>query len=476
AFVFRRIQWSAEHRWRGGTGQATTRASIVADRETGEPRGHIDSKGLVDLDETWRAGWQVQYQSDESYRNLYKVRMDNDRNWLLTRPYVEGFGRRGYSMAETLSFQGQQVVTDGSKATVVVPHLVDSRVGAPGWQGSYWTNDADMLVYSRTRGAESRRLSSRTAWNLPLVTSDGQLFTVSTGLRLDGYDSNHLTQSNDDALRDSATTGRALPDASVQWSYPFSRRGDGLTQVIEPLGMLAVSPIGGNSYKIPNEDSIDFELDETNALRPNRLVGLDRVEGGLRGGYGLRWSAYPDRGGKVGIQLAQGWRRHIDDTFREGSGFTDNFSDYLGRVEISPTGNLSLSERFRLDKDSLSLNRHEATLSVGPEPLRASASYGYLSPSTLESGSLYGRRQYVTYGLSSAISQYIRSEASLNQDLEDNGGILSVRSRTFYDDECFGLALTFNRYFTTQAGLNSGFDANLSVVLKTLGQGSTGLF
>ncbi|SEH30896.1 LPS assembly protein LptD [Magnetospirillum fulvum] len=468
--TMQQLQLTAEHRWRGFSSEARTRASITADRNSGDTRGHIDSKGVVDLNETWRAGWQVQYQSDQSYRTLYKVRMDSDRPWLLTSPYVEGFGRRSYALAETMSFQGPQVIDDGNKSTVVLPHMVHHLVSQPGWGGSYWTADSDLLVYTRTRGTEAQRLSQRTAWTLPVITPDGQIFTLSTGLRGDGYNANRLSTGG------SGTTGRAIPDASVQWSYPFSRTSSSMSQVIEPVGMLAASPVGGNSSRIPNEDSIDFELDETNVLRPNRLVGLDRVEGGLRGGYGLRWTAYPRVGGKVGAQVAQGWRQHADSTFKEGSGFTDSFSDYLGRLEIVPTGLLTLSDRIRLDKDTLQIKRNEATLAVGPRALQGSVSYGYLSSNGTDSGVVYTRRQYVTYGLTTQASQYWHSYFALNEDLEKNGGILSVTSKTGYNDECFAIIFGFNRYFSTQEDVNSGYDAMLTIVLKTLGETSTSLF
>ncbi|CCG40272.1 Organic solvent tolerance protein OstA [Magnetospirillum molischianum DSM 120] len=468
--AMQQLQLSAEHRWRGVSGESRTRASITADRNTGDPRGHIDAKGLFDLDETWRAGWQVQYQSDQNYRNLYKVRMDNDRPWLLTSPYVEGFGRRSYALAETMSFQGPQVINDGNKATVVLPHISHSLVSQPGWNGSYWTVDSDMLVYTRTHGTEAQRLSQRTAWSLPVITPDGQVFTLTTGLRGDAYNADNLSSGGSD------TTGRALPDASIQWRYPFSRTGKTISQVIEPVGMLAISPVGGNSNRIPNEDSIDFELDETNVLRPNRLVGLDRVEGGLRGGYGLRWTAYPQIGGKVGLQVAQGWRQHTDDTFRAGSGFTDSFSDYLGRVEIVPVGMISLTDRIRLDKDTLKINRNEATLGVGPRALQGWVTYGFLSPSSTENGIVYTRRQYVNYGVSSQASQYWTSNFNVKEDLEKDGGILSVGSKIGYNDECFALIFSFNRYFSTQQDVYSGYDAMMTVVLKTLGEASTSLF
>ena len=47
--------------------------------------------------------------------------------------------------------------------------------------------------------------------------------------------------------------------------------------------------------KIPNEDSSDFEFDETNLFEPNRFPGLDRGRGRRRVAYGLRFSSLGPR-------------------------------------------------------------------------------------------------------------------------------------------------------------------------------------
>ena len=60
------------------------------------------------------------------------------------------------------------------------------------------------------------------------------------------------------------------------------RDNDSVYQLVEPSASLIVSPYGGNSDKIPNEDSLDVEFDENNLLRANRFPGLDRIEGGDR--------------------------------------------------------------------------------------------------------------------------------------------------------------------------------------------------
>ncbi|OAN53168.1 organic solvent tolerance protein [Paramagnetospirillum marisnigri] len=460
-----------EHRWRGVRGEAKSVGSITADKDDGKIRGHVESKGLYELDRTWRAGWQAQYQSDEVYRNLYRIRTENDRPWLLTRPYVEGFGRRNYAMAEAMSFQGHRVVTDNSKSPVVLPHFMHQAISEPGWANSYWTFDSDVLSYTRSRGTVAQRISHRTGWTLPMTSPDGQVVSLTTSMRGDGYRSEHLQNYSGEV-----TAGRAVPEVSMNWRYPFARQGTVMSQVIEPVAMVAMSPRGGNDDKIPNEDSLAFELDETNVVRPNRLVGLDRVEGGLRGGYGLKWSGYPARGGRLGVQAAQGWRRNADATFGPTSGFTDTFSDFLGRVDVAPTGTLALNSRFRLDKNSLQLRRNESTVSVGPPALSLAATYGYLSSVSSTAGDIYPRRQYLSYSASSALSQYWKATASMSQDLTKDGGTLSWTANTTYNDECFAIVAAMSRYYTDAPGLLSGYNATLTFVLKTLGEAPLGLF
>ncbi|ARJ67096.1 organic solvent tolerance protein [Magnetospirillum sp. ME-1] len=470
--VLRRVHLSGQHRWRGVHGEAISTGSITADKSTGDIRGHLESKGLVELDRTWRAGWQIQHQSDLNYRSLYRVRTEEDRPWLMNRPYVEGFSRRGYAMMEAMSFQGKRVIEDSSKSPVVLPHMVYSTISAPGWAGSYWSTDSDVLAYTRDVGTQAQRLSTKVAWNLPLISPDGQVYTVSTSMRADGYHANHLTGIS----KNSGSTGRAIPEVAVNWRYPFSRPGKTVTQVIEPMAMVAASPNSGTDERIPNEDSVGFELDETNIMRPNRLPGLDQVEGGVRGAYGLRWAAYPTRGGAIIAQAAQGWRQHKASTFGTGSGFADTLSDYVGRIDIVPVGFFRIRDRVRLDKDTLEVRRNEAGVSVGPPALAFSTDYGMLSPSASNTSNIYPKRQYINYGVSSATTQHWRNQFLLQQDLAANGGTVSWTASSMYSDECIAVIGAFNRYHSDVSGLLSGYHLSLTVVLKSLGEAPVSVF
>ena len=64
-----------------------------------------------------------------------------------------------------------------------------------------------------------------------------------------------------------------------------------------------VAPTYGNTRKIPNEDSSDFEFDETNLFEPSRFPGLDRIDTGTKVAYGVRFSSLGPRATEVSGSL-----------------------------------------------------------------------------------------------------------------------------------------------------------------------------
>jgi LPS-assembly protein len=471
--IMKSVLLAAQHRWVGNGGETKTTASLTGDRNSGDMRGHIDARGQFDLNRTWRTGYQLQRTSSDNYSNLYGMRFESERPWLTTRPYLEGFGRRNYAMAEGYSFQGQRNTDDPGNSPLVLPHALYSYIGDPGWRGSFWTVDSDVLAYSRAEGTDAQRLSMESAWNLPWTTRFGEVYLLRASMRGDGYHANDLDSTV--AGSQSATSGRAVPQVSLNWRMPFAN-SSGMPQTIEPMGMMAAGPNGGNPAKIPNEDSLSFALDENNVLRPNRLVGLDRVEGGVRGGYGLRWVGYPARGGAMTAQVAQGWRGHADSTFGRNSGFTENFSDYVGRVGFIPNSNLSLNSRARLDKDTGEMRSNVSSMNLGPPALRAGLSYAWVDQVRSDVGVIYPKRQYVLYSLSSALSQYWQVSGTTNYDLTDEGGNLGWTANMTYNDECFAFVTRMRRFNTTDETLLSGFDVTFNLVFKTLADVPINLF
>lgn len=460
---------AGEHRWRGAEGEERTVASITEDRYTGDVRGHINSRARFDLDNSWRAGYQLERATDDTYTRVYSYRMDKSQPWLTTRPYVEGFSRRGYTMAEAFAYQGLRSTDAVTRSPLVLPHISTAQMSVPDAKGGYYTYDADMLAYGRSEGTGSTRISNTVGWHRPYMGSMGDVTTIGTSLRGDAYHSEDVDGVG------SPNAGRAIPTVSANWRMPFVRPSTSLPQVLEPMAMVAASPNGGNSEKIPNEDSIGFELDETNVFHPNRMPGFDRVEGGVRGAYGLRWQAFPSANSWVTAALAQGWRARDDSTFGEGSGFQDTFSDYLARFDIAPSPNFMLLNRVRLDKDSGEVRRNENTLSVGSPILRATITY--LMYDRRNDGTTdFDRQHAAIWGLSSALTRYWTINGGVSYDLTDEGGPRYWNTQLVYNDECLAFVTDMRRDYTYDRDYMSGYSLTFNVVFKTLGSVPVNVF
>ncbi|WP_106002642.1 LPS-assembly protein LptD [Magnetospirillum gryphiswaldense] len=460
--VLQRVVLSGEHRWAGMNGETKTNASLTADKYTADLRGHVDAVGRFDISNVWRAGYQVQRSSDDTYTGIYGYSFQRNQPWLTSRPYVEGFGRRNYALLEGFSYQGLRQQDDLGASPLVLPHATFSHVGMPSSRGGYWSVDADTLSYARSEGLSANRLSTQVAWNRPFMGRMGDMTNLTASLRGDAYHADHL--DNNDG---SANSGRIIPQVAATWRQPFIRRNATMPQVLEPMLMVAASPNGGNPRQLPNEDSQTFELDEINALMPNRMTGLDRVEGGIRGGYGLRWAAYPWRGGFINAQVAQGWRARKDSTFAPGQGFNDYLSDYVGRFDIAPAGNISLLNRVRLDKETLALRRNENTLVIGSPLLQMATTYLMLEKSG-NGSQTFDRRHALVNTLTSRISRNWMASATVSSNLLDGGEIQSWGAKATYADECFAFVSDFRRTTTSDRDDYSGYQLTFNIVFKTL--------
>lgn len=453
-----------EHRNRMVNGKIDTQGSATVNSD-GNFKGHVKSAGLFDLDETWRTGYQLERASDDTYMRRYGFRGSN--RWLETHPYVEGFSDRSYARMESYLYQGLAAKDDPGKAPVVLPVAELRRVGEPGSQGQYWSFNAGMLDIYRGEGTDTRRLSSSLAWTLPYTAPAGDQYKLKAELRGEGY---HVSDYQRDIKEENGFSGRVVPQLSLDWRYPFVRNGENFTDVVEPIIVGTVSPNGMNPTKIPNEDSLDFEYDDTNLFLPNRFTGLDRVEGGPRVAYGVKWSVLGRRPGAMTALLGQSYRAHVDQSYARDSGLQDNLSDYVGRFTVNPTGNLRLLYRFRLDKDSLAARRSELGFSAGPKAFNFASNYIFVDKNQTSG---YPDREQLTASVSSALTRYWTANAGTVYNLGKDVEPLSYNTQLIYEDECFAVSANYIHKFTYDRDYVGGQIFLLRFTLKTLGEFQT---
>mgnify|MGYP002630429327 CR=1 FL=1 len=456
---------AGEYRHRLSNGELEIGGSFTNDSE-GDNRGHIDANGIFDVNNTWRVGFDANRTTDDTYLRRYNFPSSST---LTSRLFAEGFRKRTYLSADAYAFQGLQESDDRGQTPLVLPMVNYHHVGEPDSLGGRKRLDGNILALTRSDGTDTQRVSVNAGWDLPYVGPMGDIYLLSASVRGDAY---HVTDlDRGDSKSDfSGFSERLLYEVGLHWRYPFVRAQGRAVQVIEPMASVIVSPYGGNPDTIPNEDSQDFEFDDTNLFNANRFPGLDRVEGGPRLNYGLRWGVFGLGGGHTSFLVGQSVRARDDDTFADNSGLEDHFSDIVARAKISPGKHMDLTYRTRLDKDDFAPRRNEVSLSAGPDALRLSTNYVFFDrqPDSEFSTS----REEIRSSVAAKLSRNWQSEGSFVYDIEQSD--LRSHSLNFtYEDECLVFNTTWGRTFYRDRDIEPADTVFFRVNLKTLGEVST---
>ena len=430
-----------------------------------ELRGHIDSLGRFDIDETWRWGFDLARATDDTYLNRYGF---NDEDVLTSDVFVEGFRDRQYVNASAYTFQGLQADDDPGTTPLVAPLLTYSGILLPERLPGRLNFDATAVSLYRKDGFDSRRVSADGSWRVPYVGQAGEIYTLTTSLGLDLYWLNGFAVSNgsDGVARTDNLQARLRPTAALEWRFPFVRRDGSVRQMIEPIAQMILTPYGGNPKELPNEDSRSVEFDDTNLFSLNRFPGHDRVESGPRANLGLKASLHGASGGYTSLTVGQVFRVRSDDTFGEESGLEKHRSDYVMAMTVAPSTYFDLTNRLRLDPQRLSLRRNEIYLSVGPKNLRFSTSYVALDQEPT-SDELVAREEMYNF-LHWQINQRWIATLENRRDLQSSKQILAGASLQ-YLDECIGFGITLERKFTRDRDVEPSTSINFRFLLQNLG-------
>ncbi len=448
-------------------------SATQADRETGDPanptiieddqRGHIYALGRFDISDEWRWGFDYRRASDPTYLNRYDFFGDPGET-LESNLFVEGFHRRTYTAANVFGFQDLGLA-DAVEEPLVAPIVDHNYVSEADSLGGRWAFDANARNHIRSDGTDSRRLSVKAGYMIPFMTDFGLLTRVSASIEADGY---HYDQRIvDGQLENNVTTGRVVPRLAAEWRFPLVRGTRGIRQVIEPVAAVMIAPNNGNPREILEEDSVVFELDDTNLFSEDQIPGLDRADLGQRAVWGLKAGLYGEGGGRLTTFLGQSYRVPNESNEALATDLRAGASDYVGRLEIAPNKYLDLLYRFRFSEHDFDLFRSELGVTMGPPAFSLAGDYIFIASEV--SGGAFPDREELRATFDSRITDYWSVGLEMRRDLTPSGGPLEHMARITYEDECFILDLGYRRNFTSSIELEESTTISLQLVFKSLG-------
>lgn len=450
-------------------------SGVVSDRreqdgriEEDRKRGHIFATGLYNIDDKWRAGLNIERASDKGYLRLYDISRENV---LENEIYAERFAGRNYSRISALNFQDVRLGLRPEQPDVL-PQAEHRMYGEPvSMMGGRWTAGVSALALHRdSDGQDMQRTSADIGWQRRDVLPAGLVTQMDLTARGDFY----ALQDRDAAvlnpgLNDDSNRGRFMAVAGVMASYPLVKRFDKSQVVIEPLVGASLSPqVDDGNRGIPNEDSIDIQLDTSNLFAHNRFPGIDGQEDGARVNYGLRTGLYGDNGRFGKIFVGQSYRFDEDNIFPRGSGLEENSSDIVGQVNLGLSRYLRGDYRFQIDNRHLTMRRHELMAHGGNDRFTLNLGYIYFG-GIVGTGFTESREQMQVDGVYRLTPYWSLNAYSLT-DLGQEPGLRKASLGISYADECFTFSLQGTRNLINEASGENGMVLMARIGLKNIGE------
>lgn len=440
--------------------------------ENDKTRGHLFGKGLWELNDKWRAGFNAQVTSDDRYLRRYGISNDTV---LENEIYAERFDDRDYFVARALAFQDIRISDRSADQPNILPELNASFMGDPnGLLGGRWDLDLSSLnLLRKGNGQDVFRVSSGLGWQRRDVSSFGLVNVFNIKARTDMYEISDRDEMSLVGGSGGPHAFRFYPLMHDELSYPMVRNFATTQMVIEPKVSVSASTRIKNDTDIPNEDSQDVQIDALNIFDDNRFPGLDRVEDRTRVTYGLRTGLYKDDGSMGEVFLGQSYR--LDDKsnpFPEGSGLSDEKSDIVGNIIGRYRDRYSLNYKFQLGSQNLEAQRHELDGMAMFGDLTLNTTYLYLRG--LEGTDLTDSRQQIYGDISYMMTEDWKLSTAARYDFSaDEEGLRYTDLGVEYVGQCASFGIRARRNFTYEDTGDNGTEITMQLGLKNLGSVGT---
>ncbi len=433
-------------------------------------RYSLFGRGLFEISDYWNWGFGIEHIDDDDYLRRYDLDGPGERRGpfvgqdtrLISQLFAIGQSERSYSSVAFVDFQGLREIDSPDLLPVILP-VAETETVLPALGGQLRLQ-ANAAVLSRddniaTLGFEGNdaRVSAGAVWRGDAVFGPGIVVSPFAQVRGDLYE----VETSPDKYE---TVNRGLGLAGAEVSWPFMRPGERFDLVVEPVAMAAYASKDADDPRIVNEDSLAFELDDSNLFRPNAAPNYDLWEPGGRVSLGVRASARAHSGESATLIFGRRWREEQAPGFTQQNNLDGRATDWVGALQADLGPNFGAEARIRLDDEQLDINRID--LGVRAALGRFSANARYFSiDDTLAPGD---PNREITAQAGVNLAWGWRMQAGLTRDLDSD---INLRQdiRAIYEDDCTFLEIAYTRSETQRGTIGPNEGLQIRIGLRSLG-------
>jgi LPS-assembly protein len=431
-------------------------------------------EGRFELNNYWDWGFGLERAYDDQYLRRYDIDGAGERRGpyvgqetrLLSQLFAIGQSENSYSSIAAISFQGLRTQDTSDLLPLILPFAeTEFVINEPVLDGQVRLQ-ANTALLSREDNpgtgifeGSTGRASVSATWRRDAIFGPGMVFSPFAQARADAY---QIEISED--RYETFTRGLGLAGAEVSW--PFMRPGERFDLIVEPVVMASVASDDPQAPLNINEDSLAFELDDSNLFRPNAAPNYDLWEPGARVSAGVRATARAHSGESASLIFGRRWRDEQAPGFSPATNLDGENTDWVAAGQVDLGANFGAEGRIRLEDETLDVQRVD--LAVRAAAGRYSTYVRYYSVDEAIQNNPLDPNREISAHIGVDLARGWRVQAGLTRDLDSDINLLQD-IRAIYEDDCTFLEISYTRRETQLGSIGPDEGLQIRIGLRSLG-------
>ncbi|MBY0563263.1 MAG: LPS assembly protein LptD [Hyphomonadaceae bacterium] len=432
-------------------------------------------QGRFRISDHWDWGFGLERTYDDDYLRRYEIEGAGERHGpyvgqetrLISQLFAIGQSPNSYQSISAVSFQGLREDDTSDLLPLILPFaeaehvvrepLLDGQVRLQANTAALAREDnpATAAIYE----GNNARLSLSALWRKDTVFGPGILLSPFAQVRGDVFS----VETSDESY-ESFSRGLGLAGAEISW--PFLRQGERFDVVVEPVMMAAVATAEDPDPRIVNEDSLTFELDDSNLFRANAAPNYDLWEPGARVSTGVRATARAHSGQSASVMFGRRWRDESAAGFTGQNNLAGSSSDWVVAAQTDLGANFGAETRLRLEDETLAVQRIDVGVRGAIGRFSGNARYFSVDDSVQPDPTAPNAELSGSVGVD--LARGWRVQAGVTRDLDSD---INLRQdiRAIYEDDCTFLEISYTRSETQRGTIGPDEGVQIRIGLRSLG-------